>query len=629
MVHNRYRTFELLAECIMLFTIILSISCILAVFGVVLSLRIRKHSGRSPLPILIAVALAGAAAWHFMRLVSLYQGRAFPVSEFAGEVLVLLVFLCTDAGLLLVVPLFEKTQRANSKRRESEKRYRQLVEVAPFGIAVHRGGRGLYANPAAVRIFGEESPDVFIGADIMKYVHPEYRTHAEERMRLAGEEGQVTPLYETRYVRSDESTLHVETIAAPITFGGSRAVMTVFHDITERKRAEGLEEQLRASQKMEALGRLAGGVAHDFNNLLTAILGYGSLLRNKIPKGDPMSTNVDEIISAGKRAELLTRQLLAFSRRQVMEPTDLDLNAIVTDMETMFHRLIGEEIELTTQPAPDLGLVKADRGQMEQVIANLVINARDAMHKGGKLIIRTANADLDETTLPDKPDVPPGRYVMLAVSDTGSGMDEEVQSHLFEPFFTTKEIGKGTGLGLSTVYGIVQQSRGVINVLSEPGKGTTIEVFLQRSPVSKATPRTPIKEVPPKMGNETILLVEDEVAVRKLAREVLDSMGYRVLEASNGIEALSVSNAFDGPIQLLLTDVTMPGMNGRKLAARVIDERDDIRVLYISGYTDVDTKTLDMTEPEAGFLQKPFSPDGLARMVRRVLDWTRIIHEDS
>jgi signal transduction histidine kinase/ActR/RegA family two-component response regulator len=381
------------------------------------------------------------------------------------------------------------------------------------------------------------------------------------------------------------------------------------------------EEQLQQSQKLEAVGRLAGGISHDFNNLLTAIMGYSDLTLNRLSEKDPLKRNLIEIKKAGERAAALTRQLLAFSRKQVLQPKVLDLNIVVSDLEKMLRRMIGEDIELTTSLQPQLGNVKADPGQMEQVIMNLVVNARDAMPAGGKVTIETANVYLDESYARQHLAVASGPYIMLAVSDTGTGMDAETQTHMFEPFFTTKEAGKGTGLGLSMVYGIVKQSGGNIWIYSEMGRGTTFKIYFPRVAASaeKYTHSAAALDIP--TGSETILLVEDADMVRDLAREVLEEIsGYRVLEAANADAAFMICEKHQGHIDLLLTDVVMPGGSGSEVSAKVRALKPDIRVLYMSGYTDDAIVRHGVLEAGLNFIQKPFTPNALALKVREVLD---------
>ena len=379
-----------------------------------------------------------------------------------------------------------------------------------------------------------------------------------------------------------------------------------------------LEKQLQQAQKMEAVGHLAGGVAHDFNNLLGVILGYSELLlANPAIQGAPHNQLL-EIKKAGERAANLTRQLLAFSRKQIIEPVVLDLNSLIADMSKLLRRLIGEDIELVTALAPNLGRVKADHGQVEQVIMNLAVNARDAMPHGGRLTIETANVDLDAEYARKHVTVQPGPYVLLAVSDTGVGMDEATLARIFEPFFTTKEAGKGTGLGLSTVYGIVKQSGGNIWVYSEPGRGTTFKIYLPRVTMPVTAQRAVEKAATPG-GNETLLVVEDAEAMRKMSCEFLASRGYTVLEANNGADALALAEKHPH-IHMLIADLVMPGMNGRELAQQLCARNPRLRVLYVSGYTGDAVVRMGILEGAAAFLQKPFTLHGLACKVREILD---------
>ena len=393
--------------------------------------------------------------------------------------------------------------------------------------------------------------------------------------------------------------------------------IAVKQDISDFKQ---LEEQLRQSQKLEAIGMLAGGIAHDFNNLLTVIRGYSDLTLMRLSEEDPLHRNISEVKKAAERAAGLTRQLLAFSRKQVLQPKVLDLNAVVSELEKMLRRLIGEDIGLRTVLESDLGSVKADPGQIEQIIMNLAVNARDAMPQGGKLTIETTNVYLDEDYAKVHIAVIPGPYVMFAVSDTGTGMDSRTQARIFEPFFTTKEKGKGTGLGLSTVYGIVKQSGGNIWVYSEVGQGTTFKVYLPRVDEGAQEYKRSAETEGAIQGSETILLAEDEEMVRKLARQVLEMHGYQVLEAANGGAALLICERHKEPIHLLITDVIMPEMSGRELADRLAQLRPEMKVLYMSGYTDNAIVHQGVLDEGANFIQKPFPTDALARKVREVLD---------
>lgn len=385
----------------------------------------------------------------------------------------------------------------------------------------------------------------------------------------------------------------------------------------ERQR---LEDQYHQAQKMEALGRLTAGIAHDFNNMLTAINGFAALLESELPADDPQQDMVGRILHSGRRAADLVRQLLAFSRQQVIEPRVLDLNEVILDLNKMLHRVIGEDIELKTGLASNLWPIKVDAVQIEQVIVNLVVNARDAMPEGGRLIIETANVVIDESYAAGHLGVQPGNYVLLAITDTGYGMSPEVKAHIFEPFFTTKPVGKGTGLGLATAFGIVKQNDGDIWVYSEEGIGTTFKIYLPSATELNAAPINPASSDEALTGSETVLIVEDDLAVRQVIRWALVRNGYSLLEAKDGAEALNLIANHPGPIQLLLTDVIMPGMNGKELALQIAQIRPDIKVLFMSGYTDETIVQHGVLEPNVAFLQKPFSPINLARKVRAVLD---------
>jgi signal transduction histidine kinase/CheY-like chemotaxis protein len=410
--------------------------------------------------------------------------------------------------------------------------------------------------------------------------------------------------------------IDVEGAVHDIQFDGKAARLAVLLDITGRRR---LEEQLRQAQKMEAVGMLAGGVAHDFNNLLTIITGYSQLILNNIGPDDSNRHSVEQIMKAGERAAALTKQLLAFSRRQVLQPKVLDLNKLVTSLATMLQRLIGEDIDLRLVLPSELGRVNADPGQVEQVLMNLVVNARDAMPQGGVLTVETKNIVLDDSYVGRHISAKPGQYILLAVSDTGAGMDQATQARLFEPFFTTKGTGKGTGLGLSTVFGIVKQSGGSVEVYSEPGRGTSVKVYLPRidQPVSLDTEAEQLRV---QRGSETILLVEDDEMVRTLVRETLQREGYRILDAPGPIDAKRIADQHKGVIQLMITDVVMPKISGRDLADQLLKRRPDMKVLYMSGYTDNAVLNNGILSKEVAFLQKPFTPATLTHKVREVLE---------
>jgi two-component system, cell cycle sensor histidine kinase and response regulator CckA len=397
---------------------------------------------------------------------------------------------------------------------------------------------------------------------------------------------------------------------------GNHQIVGVLRDISEYKR---LEVQFLQSQKMEAIGVLAGGVAHDFNNLLNVINGYSELVLEDLDRANPIRGDIEQIRNAGKRAATLTSQLLAFGRKQILQPKILDLNQSITSIGSMLRRMIGEDIELISKTQPGLGMVNADPGKIEQIIMNMAVNARDAMPRGGMLTIETANVQLDENYLVDHPFVKTGPFVMLAISDSGIGMNVETQSRIFEPFFTTKEKGKGTGLGLSTVYGIVKQSNGFIWVYSEPGKGTTFKIYFPRVEGEKTRlPEDLVESV--LCGSETVLLVEDENAVRALAGRILRERGYKVMEASHGEDALRIAHEYDGEIHLVLTDAVMPGMSGNALVTHIEAERPGIKSLYISGYTDSAIVHHGILNSSIAFLQKPFTVEGLTRKIREVLN---------
>ena len=488
--------------------------------------------------------------------------------------------------------------------------------TAPDTVFIQSGDRITYINPAGLALFGAERPEQLLGTPVMERVHPDY--HDVVRSRLAAlERGDAVPPLEEKLLRLDGSTVEVEVVAAPFRHQGEPAVQVVARDVTERKR---LEDQLRQAQKMEAIGQLAGGVAHDFNNLLTAILGYSQLARTRLQPDDPTRLDIEEIEKAGERAATLTRQLLAFSRKQVLQPKVLDINLILGDTEKMLRRLIGSDVELVTSLGADLKRTKADPGEIEQVILNLAVNARDAMPHGGKLIFETANVVLDDVYTRTRFDVQPGPYVQLAVSDTGCGMDVRTVARVFEPFFTTKEPGKGTGLGLSTVHGIVKQSGGHVEVYTEVGRGTTFKVYLPAVEDQADTVATIIWPAAFCRGSETVLLVEDEVSVRCVVSQVLRDNGYTVMEAADGPAALDRYGGTEVPFDLLVTDVVMPKMSGADLVAQLRKLRPELSVLYISGYTDLAVVHQGVLTAEMAFLQKPFTPEALLRKVRDVLD---------
>jgi two-component system, cell cycle sensor histidine kinase and response regulator CckA len=508
-------------------------------------------------------------------------------------------------------------RRAQIALSHSEGKYRTLLEGLPVGIyRSSPDGRLLQANPALAQMLGYPDPQSLLNVPADQiYLNAENRREWQARMERDGEVHD----FETQARRKDGTAIWLRDSARAGRDEHSNVIHYegILEDITERKH---LEDQLRQSQKMEAVGRLAGGVAHDFNNLLTIISGYSELLIDTLTENDRARAQVEEIKKAGTRAATLTRQLLAFSRSQVLAPQVLDLNSVVTNVHKMLRRLIGEDIDLVTILGENLWSVRADPGQVEQVIVNLAVNARDAMPQGGKLTLETKNAVLDEAYARSHVTVVPGEYVMLAVSDTGIGMDVMTQAHIFEPFFTTKEKGKGTGLGLATVYGIVKQSGGYIWVYSEPGMGATFKIYLPRVETAVAAAGAGKASPQSSQGHETVLLVEDEPALRAMVRNVLASKGYLVLEARHGEDALVVAEMHRGAIHLLLTDVVMPGMSGRELAEHLSGLHPTMKVLYMSGYTDDAIVHHGVLGSDMAFLQKPFTPESVARKVRDVLD---------
>jgi len=532
----------------------------------------------------------------------------------------------TILGLVGMVLLFDiytvyqhfQIQAVRKQLMEREELFRLITENAADMIAlVDAAGQRVYNSPSYEKILGYTAQELG-GTNAMEQIHPEDR----EKVLLAAAEARRTgsgASLEYRMRHKDGGWRTLESRASTIMKAGQvEKLVIVNRDVTERKH---LEDQFRQSQKMEAVGRLSGGVAHDFNNLLGVIIGYGEIVQEGTPEDSSLRTCVDEMLKAGHRAASLTRQLLAFSRQQVMDPKVLDLNLVVKDMEKMLKRLISEDIQLKTDLDPELVRIKADQGQLEQVIMNLAVNARDALPKGGELVLSTSNFYMDQHYVRRYPyPVSPGDYVLLTVADNGIGMDAATRARVFEPFFTTKEKGKGTGLGLSTVYGVVKQSGGYIEVLSEPGAGTTFKIYLPK--VEDALdPQKQSAELPSSLhGTETVLLVEDEVALRKLSRHLMELCGYEVLEAESGAEALKIAREYKGTIHLLLTDVVMPGMSGRALADQLVKQMPETRVVYMSGYTGQTVGEHGVLAEGSFFLPKPFTRQALARKLREALD---------
>jgi PAS domain S-box-containing protein len=504
---------------------------------------------------------------------------------------------------------------AETALRQSEARYRSLILNATSGIVRTKAdGTVVEANPAFAAMLGQDSEAELVNGSLFSY----FRDAAErDRLFDAWRAGARVAPAEVEWARQDGLTIWVRLSGRAIRAGDGtvEGFELVAEDVTEHRL---LESQFRQLQKMDAIGRLAGGVAHDFNNLLTAMLGYAAMLGEEMGADHPCRRYADEIHELAERGGALTRQLLTFGRKHVARPQIVDLNRIVTGFEPLLRRLIGEHIELRALLPKDLGAVRADPGQVEQVIMNLAINARDAMPNGGRLTIETANVELADTYTCTHAGVTPGPYVMLAVTDTGTGMTPEVRSRLFEPFFTTKD--QGSGFGLAIVYGIVRAGGGTIWVYSEPGLGSTFKVYLPRVEQDGTAVQTRATGAELPRGSETILLAEDEPVVRDLAQQLLEQQGYRVLAASHGKEALRVAEAYEGDIDLVLTDIVMPGMNGREMVRHLLWTRPKIRILYMSGYADHTVLRDEVDRAWTSFLQKPFTPDGLANAVRRALD---------
>lgn len=512
------------------------------------------------------------------------------------------------------IALAIERKRSEERARESEARLRLLIEQLPAVLwTVDRNLRFTSAVGSGLARLGLK-PNQLVGMTLSEYFETTDQSFTPIAAHLRAVAGD--PVTFPVEWKKGSYACHVEPLRDGA--GGVQGAICMALDVTDRKQ---LEEQFRQAQKMEAVGRLAGGIAHDFNNLLMVIQGYADLLADRLPAGESLHRNAVQIQTAAQRAAALTQQLLAFSRKQILAPKVLNVHSVVADMEKMLQRLIGEDIELETSSKPDLWLVKADRSQIEQVVMNLAVNARDAMPKGGRLMIETSNVEFDASVSHSPAVVAPGKYVMLAVTDNGCGMDTKTQTHIFEPFFTTKEKGKGTGLGLATVYGVVKQSGGYVWVYSEPGHGTTFKIYLPRiddETVSAGRDRSVSTAALPR-GSEVVLLVEDEAGVRELAREYLEMSGYTVIVAADGHKAIELAAMRAGTIHLLMTDMVMPGIGGRELAERVLAVRPDIKILYMSGYTDQAVVQQGILGTDAPLLQKPFTLATLTMKLREIL----------
>ena len=527
----------------------------------------------------------------------------------------------------MVAVIFEDVTglaQAEARRRESEDRFRTFIENSTDAVAViDREGKVIFMSASVKQVLGF-TPEELERRTAFDFVHDEdmvrARTHLATALSRPGTP--TTTILRARH--RDGNWRFIEAVSVNrLDDPALKGIVTNFRDVTERTRSEEelrrMEAQLLQTQKMEAIGKLAGGVAHDFNNLLSVILGISALLLEQLEPDHPMRADIAEITQSGERAARLTRQLLAFSRRQILDPRVLDLNDVIASIDRMLLRVIGEDIDFEVLPAPHLQRVRVDPGQMEQVIMNLVVNARDAMPHGGALTMHTANIELDEAFAREHIGVIPGPHVMLAITDTGVGMDDVTQARVFEPFFTTKGTGKGTGLGLSTVFGIVKQSGGTIWLDSVPGQGTTFRLYFPVT-VEGPQPARPPSTAPVSRGNETILLVEDDANVRAVVRTILTSRGYDVIDTVDAAEAVTICRDTKKPIHLLLTDVVMPRLSGRELAARIVELRPTIKVLYMSGYAEDTIVHHGVIDEGIAFLQKPITPSALAQKVRQVLD---------
>lgn len=510
-------------------------------------------------------------------------------------------------------------RRAQKALQESEERYRRLVEHCPDAITVSQAGAIVYANPAAAQLLGAPSPDALVGRPLVDFAHPEFIDTVRERLRQIADQGRAAAMMEQKMVRVDGTVVHVEVTSIPTTYGGEPAVQSIARDVTERHQ---LEEQLRQAQRMEAVGKLAGGIAHEFNNLLAVITGFAQLLQLELEEPDERRSYVSHIQHAAERSSVLTRQMLAFGRKQILQPRDLDPNGVAMMMEPLLRQLLPASVRLELVLAPEIGQIKADPGQLEQVLINLVTNARDAVGDAGQIRIESYRAELPARSAAGGPALPAGDYVVLAVHDTGSGIDSFVLPHIFEPFYTTKEVGKGTGLGLSTVHGIVRQSGGDIVVDTAPGEGTSILVYLPRlAATTHDAEHPPVRPLAdsPRQGRQAVLVVEDVRSLRMFTRRALELWGFEVLEAENGLEALQVLDSHAGPIDLVVTDIVMPGMDGRRLVERLRERWPEVPVLFVSGYTEDQIVRQGVLQEGEHFLSKPYQLADFSARVRALL----------
>lgn len=524
-----------------------------------------------------------------------------------------------DGGTLWVGILLDITERikAQTALKASEELYRRLLDVIPDAVFIAAKGSIVYCNQMMLKLVGASSSDQLLKLDPLKLFEPASQQLIQQRVEQMLKSAESAEQIEERILTLHGSSVPVEIVATSVTYKGKPSILVAIHDLSQRR---DIEEELRQAQKMEAVGRLAGGVAHDFNNLLTVILGYSEMLLESIPASHPAYAQISEIQSAGQRAAGLTRQLLTFSRRQVLKPVVVDLNKVVINAMELLKRMIGEDIAVTTSLSPEPLMVRVDPPQMDQVLLNIAANARDAMPRGGRLTISTGQFEAVLSESGKTAARRPGLYAVLSITDSGHGISDEVRARVFDPFFTTKAPGQGSGLGLSVVHGIVKQSDGYVEISSEPDKSTTVDVLLPICPDQPEEPGLSSVFAETPRGSETLLLVEDEAAVRDVAVRALSAAGYTVLTASDGMEALRTCRMHEGPIDLLATDVVLPVISGRTVAEMIQKQYPDTKVLFISGYTDEAVLRHGVQLKEVAYLQKPYTPDGLCQKVRDVLD---------
>ncbi|MGD0280770.1 MAG: ATP-binding protein [Dissulfurispiraceae bacterium] len=612
----------------MLVTMIVGISLLLNIIAIFCSLRMIAVTGRQKAWLLLSVGIASMGVRRLMSFIYLLNGDVNHVPELGFEFIGLAGSVIMLAGVILIEPIFISVKRSEEALRESEANLRKshdfiksiLQTIDEAVVVIDPEFRIVTANQAYLNQVGMTLENI-IGAKCHKTSHhlscPCYEMGEDCSVRHTYMTGQPHTAIHT-HLDKEDNNVYVETKSFPLkdASGNIVSAIEIIIDITEKRK---LEEQLRQSQKLEAVGQLAGGIAHDFNNMLTAIMGYGSLLNNSLEKDSPLKTFVDQILASAEKSADLTRQLLAFSRKQIISPRQVNLNDLMRGMDQLLKRVIGEDIELNTVLSDHDLYVTVDPGQIEQVLMNLFTNARDAMPDGGLLSISTESVNLDEEYGKSHNIEKPGMHALISVTDSGSGMDEKTRQRIFEPFFTTKELGKGTGLGLALVYGIVKQHSGDINVYSEPGKGTTFKIYLPLTglPASEAIVA---EESTPEGGTETILVAEDNIEVRVLTRKVLEAFGYKVLEATDGEEAVNKFQENKDRIQLVILDVIMPNKSGKEAGDDIRKIRQDCKVLFMSGYTADVIHQKGILEEKTDFISKPVTPHDLLVKIREILD---------